>query len=466
MSKEKKSSSTDDNGQLIHTHYFLTNRIFLIVMLTIISILILDVIITKISVFMSQELMSIWRNIVFAMMAGIFIVGQYFIMEYVKSRMSKFGKRAASMDIFHKATTIAQYGLAIIFLITIFQIITESKYSTSLLTLAIGISYTLAVFNLTLLAVHFFSWYRSNRNLVVLLYGISAASLSFNAGLTLALSALLLQDKPELVLPRVGVLLPLFEPGSLKAILNSSVIISSVISFLITWIATSSLLHHHSRRLGKFKYWIIVAIPLVYFLTQFLNPLLGLFDPIIELSPVINSILLILIFALSKPVGGILFGVAFWSIARNVQSNVVKDYMKIAAFGLALLFISNQAISTVNTPSYPPFGLVTVSFMGLASYLIFIGIYYSAISVSQDVKLRTKIRRFAADELRLLHNIGSAELRVRLENEVKHIIMKNQATMLEETGIPPSLDEEDAKQYLNEILRELGKQKNNKTSPP
>jgi hypothetical protein len=105
-----------------------------------------------------------------------------------------------------------------------------------------------------------------------------------------------------------------------KGILNASVIISSVISFLITWIATTSLLHHYSRRLGKLKYWIVVAIPLVYFLSQFLNPLLGLFDPIIELSPVINSTLLILVFALSKPVGGILFGVAFWSIARNVQS--------------------------------------------------------------------------------------------------------------------------------------------------
>jgi hypothetical protein len=137
----------------------------------------------------------------------------------------------------------------------------------------------------------------------VFLYGFSAASLSLNAALTLAFSDVLLQDKPELVLPRVGTLLPLFEPGSVKGILNTSVIISSVISFLITWIATTSLLHHYSRRLGKLKYWIVVAIPLVYFLSQFLNPLLGLFDPIIELSPVINSTLLILVFALSKPVG-------------------------------------------------------------------------------------------------------------------------------------------------------------------
>jgi hypothetical protein len=437
----------------------------LIVMLTVIGILIVDVIITKTSVFMSQELMSMWRNIVFAIMAGIFIVGQYFIMEYVKSRESIFAKKAITISMLHKVITAAQYGLVIILLIAIFQMITASHYNILLLALAIGISYIVAIVNLSLLSQRFFSWYRSNRNLVVFLYGISAASLSLNVGLTLALSGVLLQDKPELVLPRVGTLLPLFEPGSIKAILNASVIISSIVSFLITWVATSSLLHHYSRRLGKLKYWIIVAIPLVYFLSQFLNPLLGIFDPIIQLSPVVNIILLILIFALSKPVGGILFGVAFWSIARNVQSTVVRDYMKIAAYGLVLVFISNQAISTVNAPSFPPFGLVTVSFMGLASYLMLIGIYYSAVSVSQDVKLRRKIRRFAVDEVRLLHNIGSAELAVKLESQTKEIMTKNQASMLEETGVQSSLNEEDAKQYLNEILKELGKQKNSKASP-
>ena len=462
---EEKSSRSGDNDQLIHAHYFLTSRNFLIVMLAVISILIVDVIITKISVFMSQELISMWRNIVFAVMAGIFIVGQYIILEYVKSRESIFVKKTAAMNIFHSAITIAQYALAVILLITIFQIITVSHYNISLLTLAIAITYILAIVNLGLLSQRFFSWYRSNRNLVVFLYGITAASLSLNAGLTLVFSGVILQDRPELVLPRVGTLLPLFEPGSVKDILNTSVIISSAVSFLITWIATISLLHHYSRKLGRLKYWIIVAIPLVYFLSQFLNPLLGLFNPIIELSPVINSIILILVFSLSKPAGGILFGVAFWSIARNVRSSVVRDYMKIAAYGLALLFISNQAISTVNAPSFPPFGLVTVSFMGLASYLMLVGIYYSAMSVSQDAKLRKTIRRFAVDELRLLDNIGSAELSVKLENQMKDIITKNQTMMLEETGVQPSLSEEDAKQYLNEILKELGKQKDSKTSP-
>ncbi len=190
-------------------------------MLAVISVLIVDTMIIKISVFRSQELISMWRNVVFAIMVGVFIVGQYFIMEYIKSRARVVTKKATTMDIFHNAITIAQYALAVILLIAIFQIVTASYYNISLLTFAIAISYMLAIVSLSLLSQRFFSWYHSNRNLVVLLYGISAASLSLNAGVTLVFSGVMLQGKPELVLPHVGTLLPLFNPGSIKDILST-----------------------------------------------------------------------------------------------------------------------------------------------------------------------------------------------------------------------------------------------------
>jgi hypothetical protein len=65
--------------------------------------------------------------------------------------------------------------------------------------------------------------------------------------------------------------------------------------------------------------------------------------------------------------------------------------MLISAFGIMLIFAANQSIYLVLVP-YPPFGLVTVSFMGLASYLFYLGIYSASISVSEDSKLRRSIR--------------------------------------------------------------------------
>jgi hypothetical protein len=45
----------------------------------------------------------------------------------------------------------------------------------------------------------------------------------------------------------------------------------------------------------------------------------------------------------------------------------------------------------INTP-YPPFGIITTSLMGLSSYLVLVGIYSSAVSLSQDSELRRDIR--------------------------------------------------------------------------
>jgi len=77
-------------------------------------------------------------------------------------------------------------------------------------------------------------------------------------------------------------------------------------------------------------------------------------------DPVTFGIVYNLIFGLSKVVGGILFGIAFWTIAKKLGQTQVREYMVISAYGLILLFVSNQAIFLVNY-NYPPFGFATVS---------------------------------------------------------------------------------------------------------
>jgi hypothetical protein len=82
-------------------------------------------------------------------------------------------------------------------------------------------------------------------------------------------------------------------------------------------------------------------------------------------DPVLFGIVYTLFFSVTKPLGGVLFGVAFWMVARNLKDSKVKGYLIISAYGMTLLFASNQP--TVLAP-YPPFGLFTISFMGLAVF--------------------------------------------------------------------------------------------------
>jgi hypothetical protein len=70
----------------------------------------------------------------------------------------------------------------------------------------------------------------------------------------------------------------------------------------------------------------------------------------------------------------------------------VSNYLMIAGYGVLLFFTSNQATVLINLP-YPPFGMATISFVGLSSYLLFVGIYASAVSVAEDSNLRKSIRK-------------------------------------------------------------------------
>ena len=62
----------------------------------------------------------------------------------------------------------------------------------------------------------------------------------------------------------------------------------------------------------EIKYWIILSVPLLYFLSQFVTLLLNTFGPLIQADPVLISLTVTLVFTMSKPVGGVLFGIVFW----------------------------------------------------------------------------------------------------------------------------------------------------------
>jgi len=223
------------------------------------------------------------------------------------------------------------------------------------------LSYILAISMMLLLAQRFFSWYRSKKNLVILVYGLASTTIAIELGLTLLITSALLESVTR---NAVGAnllgLTPVYPLPIAEAMneINSIYVIFSISSFIITWIATALLLHHHSLKLGKVKYWGIVSLPLLYFLFQFVAFILNANVLFLSGNPIFYSILITLIFTLSKPVGGILFGVAFWTMAKDVAANkVVREYLIIAGFGLIMLFISDQAITQIAV-AYPPFGLV------------------------------------------------------------------------------------------------------------
>ena len=435
------------------------NKIIFVIICIITITLIFDTAIAKLYRFIYGQIFSAsnieqsikWNIATFIAVAIVYAIGQYFILSFVNSKSKGImGTKHAHLNVIKKLVSIAQYALVALLVLIILQMTITSSYLVVILSTAIGISYTLSIIILALLAQQFFSWFKSDRNSVVLFYGLAAATLSVNAAFTLLYVVDIFANQPTYIQPHI---LHISAPPSPGSTLNLGYVISSVLSFMITWIATAFLMRHYSKRLGRAVYWVIVSIPLVYFLGQFQPLFLNLFSAYRLYDPVSFGIIYTLVFNLSKALGGIMFGIAFWSVARGIHQGQVKEYMIISAYGLVLLFTSNQGIVLVNF-DYPPFGLATISFVGLSSYLILVGIYSAAISIAQDVKLRHTIRKIAIKESRLLDSIGFAEVEKHVVQNVLSTIKENQENMKYETGIDTSLDENEVTNYLHEVIKE------------
>jgi hypothetical protein len=81
----------------------------------------------------------------------------------------------------HRIVSVAQFLLAGMIAVVILQILLSQEYNTTMLYVALSISYGIWIVTLGLLAKAFFSWYRSSqKNLMVLIFAISMVAYVLN----------------------------------------------------------------------------------------------------------------------------------------------------------------------------------------------------------------------------------------------------------------------------------------------
>ena len=128
----------------------------------------------------------------------LYVIGQYVILGWIGQKNTDGTiSHGSSFDVITATVTIVQYILTAILILIIFQILTGSYYSTLLLIISTGISYTLGFAMMGLLAYRFFSWFRSNRNSVVLSYGLASAMFGVNLIVALIFVSSLLLNRPS-----------------------------------------------------------------------------------------------------------------------------------------------------------------------------------------------------------------------------------------------------------------------------
>jgi hypothetical protein len=362
---------------------------------------------------------------------------------------------------------IIQFVIICFLVLIAIQIIFTSHYLIIFLIASLALSWSTGVVLMAILSIKFFQWYKAKRNLLVLLYLIPSLMFCATLGSTIVPQILItIQKSPFLVDSHSTEIKP-FQANPEKldilfAIISVANWLIIPLSFII-WAATAIMLNSYSRKFGRLKYWIMLSTALASViigdvsLLAFLPSVNTVFD---------QQVIFYTMIAFGGMLAeGFLLGFAFVIISKNIgnrlQSKII-DYLGISAIGVATLFVSFFANPSAG--SYLPFGVISASFFSFGAYLFFAGIYSSSISIASDVVLLQTIRKSLLDHSKLLDTIGLADINRELENHTDHIWKKHIETMKEEVGIVPSTSEFEIKNYVNELISELQKNRERKTS--
>jgi len=222
---------------------------------------------------------------------------------------------------------------------------------------------------------------------------------------------------------------------------------------IASWMLTVSLLKGYTNRIGKKKFWLLVSVPLAYQVFVVLvsntnlvtdpNLIVFLYSPQIQFLVAING-----------QVSGLFFAVALWTIARKTAQKSMKNFFIISSLGIICLFSSIQPGSPFYA-AYPPFGLVTLSFLGLSSYMLLVGMVGSAAYVARDNVVRREIHNSLQADSHVLE-MGRAEMQRELEHRVLNVTEKFKSSKfagdMESTMEP---DEKDVRLMIEEVLKEV-----------
>ncbi len=398
----------------------------------------------------SELIMGIYASILIISIVTQFF---YFKMSFLKSDVNfRFFKLR---DKHIKSIAVVIQSLIICLMLTVsIQIKFTESYNTEFIKYTIIFSSLLSIFFLSLLFIRFLSWYRASNNNGILLFTVATMAIIVNSALIIIFTHyafLNVFHEMNPYIPSINNMM--FNLTGLKNLY----IISSAVEFSLIWLSSISILKPYSSQIGTVKFWCLMIIPNIYFISKFQFYHLWLSNLFVNthiLSPVSFLRFSSLFEVITLVTGALFFGIAFWAVARRISDNLLRHFVQISGAGLCLLFLSTQITNLFLLP-YPPFGLVSISFASISSFLLFIGLYHAAIITSRDSVIRSMIRKSAKDELKFIGNIGSSEMNHNITSQIKQVEKRCGTKMLEDDTSEIDDLRNDAKELVKMAMQAL-----------
>jgi hypothetical protein len=426
--------------------------LFVILILSILTIAI-DLVISNIADFAKNFLYSNAGFLTFTAIAFIFWTTQTVFYYSIRSRLKVMKFKGKNLLFIDRVLGTSLWLLLILNFFIIMEIFAFGQYSVYILILIVIIAYSLNIFFMGLLSFMLLSWSKIRKNNVLVSYYLAAILATISGILTVIYMVSILLGDPTEVTSNSDILFPVYALNSKMGILNVSNIISFLSSFIFMWIGSAIVLRHYTSKISKSRYFLLIGAPLVYYIGQYFIVLNILF-PVIDSSSTSFIYYYTTFFTLSSVIGSVIFAISFWLMSKDLSRNLdLSMYLKICGYGFIMFFTSATA-TVIHTP-YPPYGIISISLVGFSSYYILYGIYSSSVSVSEDVTLRNLIRKSATSQLKFLTSMSQGYLQDRIINQVYDATQKFEENIEEQTGISPSLSEDEIKLYIRQVIDEL-----------
>src|SRR6476619_6434385 len=390
-------------------------------------------------------------------------IGSWVLFVYTSQITKEIRQKSPLIKWMHLSMWSVQFFLAFLLILVIYT------GDTSVLTsLIYTISSLAATCILTIMSVKFFMWYGSKKeSKIILVFALTAATLAISiavdAGAKLVLVQIAEENSPKGIPPKSSFLYQVGKDGKvlykdvqeevtkIYYLPSSSIdpyhylnLIPITISFLLRWLGCTLLLRHHyqARRGLTAMVWIVLLLPLILYLV-------GKVPDILDLpSDYLYRFYFRILFRIGTIGGSVLFGLAFFVVARTILSSKIKDYLATTAIGITLVGVSLSTSALQQT-----YGVAGHSLVLLSSYLFGIGLYCSGASVVHDYRIRQVIRNSTFD---LLKGISAAEIHQKIRTNVLKIAISHSDHMIKDTGIVPSITEDQMKDYVNKVFKETG----------
>ena len=176
-----------------------SHRKFLILMIALIVTVLIDTSVVKINDLIDKYFIPLQSKLIlFSVNSSLCLLLQFLIIKYLQSSFKRDRlNKTLKVQSFYKISLISLCVLATLIGFLIFQQFYYNYYNTSISIFIIMVSYGTAAAFIIWLSLLFFSWYKSNHNLIVFLYFISMLVIAFNLIMTAAFTSVKVNELPD-----------------------------------------------------------------------------------------------------------------------------------------------------------------------------------------------------------------------------------------------------------------------------